>query len=164
MRKGVIALLILATVWTSFKYVLNLAQGDDRASAEAAIHITDNWSVWYLVDERVQLVFSCWLSLDETTAETTEMTRHGRTAGFGFVIGRWAKDGRPYFFSRVYCPTGFALAVLVAYPAFAFTRGPLRRYRRRRRGLCVTCGYDLRGNSSGVCPECGARRTGRPPA
>jgi uncharacterized paraquat-inducible protein A len=26
---------------------------------------------------------------------------------------------------------------------------------RRRRGLCVKCGYDLTGNTSGVCPECG---------
>jgi hypothetical protein len=25
-----------------------------------------------------------------------------------------------------------------------------------RRGLCKTCGYSLRGNQSGRCPECGA--------
>jgi predicted amidophosphoribosyltransferase len=23
--------------------------------------------------------------------------------------------------------------------------------------LCPVCGYDLRGNTSGVCPECGTR-------
>jgi len=27
--------------------------------------------------------------------------------------------------------------------------------RRRRVGLCERCGYDLQGNVSGVCPECG---------
>ena len=26
---------------------------------------------------------------------------------------------------------------------------------RRKRGLCPSCGYDLTGNVSGVCPECG---------
>ena len=26
---------------------------------------------------------------------------------------------------------------------------------RRREGLCVRCGYDLTGNVSGTCPECG---------
>ena len=47
----------------------------------------------------------------------------------------------------------FPLVLLGAYPTIAFIRGPLRRYRRRRRGLCLTCGYDLRG-SAGRCPEC----------
>lgn len=32
--------------------------------------------------------------------------------------------------------------------------------RRRMDGLCLTCGYDLMGNVSGVCPECGARISG----
>ena len=39
-------------------------------------------------------------------------------------------------------------------PVIAVIRGPLRRYRRRKRGWCVRCGYDLTGNESGVCPEC----------
>ena len=29
------------------------------------------------------------------------------------------------------------------------------RRRRRRLGLCAHCGYDLHGNTSRVCPECG---------
>jgi hypothetical protein len=29
--------------------------------------------------------------------------------------------------------------------------------RRRRAGLCVACSYDLTGNVSGVCPECGTK-------
>jgi predicted RNA-binding Zn-ribbon protein involved in translation (DUF1610 family) len=48
--------------------------------------------------------------------------------------------------------TAFAIA---AYPTFAFIRGPLRRWRRKRRGLCAACGYNLTANVSGVCPECG---------
>ncbi len=32
-----------------------------------------------------------------------------------------------------------------------------RRDRRRAKGLCGTCRYDLRGDLSGVCPECGNR-------
>ncbi len=45
--------------------------------------------------------------------------------------------------------------LLAAYPAVTFIRGPLRRRHRRKRGLCAGCGYDLTGNVSGVCPECG---------
>jgi hypothetical protein len=29
------------------------------------------------------------------------------------------------------------------------------RLERRRTGLCIRCGYNLHGNISGVCPECG---------
>lgn len=39
--------------------------------------------------------------------------------------------------------------VLVVLPA------AVRRARRRRRGLCAACGYDLAGVGGGVCPECG---------
>ena len=47
------------------------------------------------------------------------------------------------------------------YPTIAFIRGPtLRRRYRRKRGLCERCAYDLTGNMSGVCPECGMRITG----
>ncbi|MBT8486871.1 MAG: hypothetical protein KJO43_14930, partial [Phycisphaerae bacterium] len=36
---------------------------------------------------------------------------------------------------------------------------PLR-HRRRRRGRCSACNYDLSGNGSGVCPECGQEAAG----
>lgn len=32
-----------------------------------------------------------------------------------------------------------------------------RDVRRQARGLCLQCGYNLRGNESGKCPECGCR-------
>ena len=51
---------------------------------------------------------------------------------------------------------GWLVAGLVAvYPCATFLRGPWRRHRRGARGQCVHCGYDLTGNLSGVCPECG---------
>ena len=58
-------------------------------------------------------------------------------------------------FVRIGSPFWIPFLVFGIYPAIAFVRGPLRRWHRRRKGLCVKCGYDLTGNISGVCPECG---------
>lgn len=38
----------------------------------------------------------------------------------------------------------------------------MRRVFRRYHGCCESCNYDLRGNTSGVCPECGALIMPRP--
>jgi hypothetical protein len=48
------------------------------------------------------------------------------------------------------------LPILLAVPAPAVWLRRRRRERRRfRAGLCGACGYDLTGNVTGVCPECG---------
>ncbi len=46
----------------------------------------------------------------------------------------------------------FVAAVFAAYPLYVRLT---RTRHRRRRGLCPKCGYDLTGNVSGTCPECG---------
>ena len=49
----------------------------------------------------------------------------------------------------------YAAAIFGAYPTVALLVGPRRRHRRRKRGLCLHCGPDLRGTTGGVCSECG---------
>ena len=55
-------------------------------------------------------------------------------------------------------PHWLILLMLSAYPAVALIRGAVRRWRRPKHGLCVKCGYDLRGSNSEACPECGEPR------
>ena len=62
--------------------------------------------------------------------------------------------GTIYRDRRVNCPAWIALVALAAYPIIALIRGPLRLRHRRKRGHCLECGYNLTGNTSGVCPEC----------
>ena len=65
--------------------------------------------------------------------------------------------GGPLRFNIIWIPLWLPLALLLIYPSYAFIRGPHRRHRRRKKGLCLNCGYNLTGNVSGVCPECGER-------
>ena len=52
-------------------------------------------------------------------------------------------------------PLWIPIVLMSTYPVLAFIRGPVRRWRRRKKGLCIKCGYNLTGNVSGMCPECG---------
>ena len=63
---------------------------------------------------------------------------------------------RPGFWLSVSYPAWLLPVIFAAYPIIAFVRGPLRRRWHRAKGACLRCGYDLTGNVSGVCPECGA--------
>ena len=48
--------------------------------------------------------------------------------------------------------------ILIPLPAYWLFAPAWRRGWRRGHGRCVGCGYDLRGDVAGRCPECGARR------
>lgn len=76
----------------------------------------------------------------------------------GFFAHRWAitfpASGR-CLVQSFGAPLWMLFVFFAAYPAVAFVRGPWRRYYRKKRGRCVRCAYDLTGNVSGRCPECG---------
>jgi len=73
---------------------------------------------------------------------------------YGTAVIDWHDDTSMHQ-TFVAVPLAPCCVLLAIYPAVAFIRGPFRRWRRRRKGLCLRCGYDLTGNVSGVCPECG---------
>jgi hypothetical protein len=55
----------------------------------------------------------------------------------------------------VFVPFWLLLIIFAVPPSLAFVRGPLRRWWRLRNSRCLLCGYNLTGNVSGRCPECG---------
>jgi len=63
---------------------------------------------------------------------------------------------------RLELPCWFVVGGLAAHPLLAFLCGPFRRWRRKRRGECIGCGYNLTGLSEGRCPECGRGIAGSP--
>jgi hypothetical protein len=79
------------------------------------------------------------------------------SAGFHLVYDPSVElVGIPYTHKNsIIVPLWIPLVVFGVYPTIAFIRGPVRRWRRRRKGLCLKCAYNLTGNVTGVCPECG---------
>lgn len=62
--------------------------------------------------------------------------------------------GRVSTSSFVSVPAYFVLLCTAFIPAVSLL-ARVRQNRQQLRGLCRCCSYDLRGNESGVCPECG---------
>ena len=86
-----------------------------------------------------------------TTWLTSPTQYFAHFAGWGYAHHSTANQG----YRGLLIPHWGLLLLFATYPTLAFIRGPLRRWRRKKRGLCLKCGYDLTGNESGVCPECG---------
>ncbi len=78
----------------------------------------------------------------------------GDSPSFAYRVYSDPPSRRP----RLFFLTGPVWAIAVAsvsYPVMFMGWVLLRRYFRRRRRKCLKCGYDLTGNVSGRCPECG---------
>ncbi len=63
---------------------------------------------------------------------------------------------KPFVAGACSLPLWLVDVALLAYPGYVLVRGLVRRRGRRGgEGQCGRCGYDLTGNVTGVCSECG---------
>jgi len=76
-------------------------------------------------------------------------------AGFGFHQGLHKLNTSISRYVQITVPLWFP-SLLFSIPTLLYLARGLKRTLRLRRGLCPTCGYDLRA-SNGTCPECGNR-------
>lgn len=121
----------------------------------------DRFHVWQIDEGR-----SIWIRLSSRNFGAIYSTVDDplkpdiRSSWMGFGFGRVRMYSQPEkvysnTMHAIFCPPWVIVGPLGIYPALVFFRGPFRRWRRRRRGGCLKCGYDLTGNVSSVCPECG---------
>jgi hypothetical protein len=109
--------------------------------------------------ERESFWFRVWLSAGWFDAGLTVGPATGNFATVVDWYGGFANYSTTnYRYYQAYIPFWEIAGPLALYPVVQLTllgaRG-VRRRRRRLRGLCVQCGYNLTGNVSGTCPECG---------
>ncbi len=106
-------------------------------------HVLDDWRQR---KRTIRQAFSRFLS-----REIHNRTRYG-------LFGHFENSARTMSGSQRELIVSFPIW-MAATPAFLLfaARGFRSRLRRRRRmkGLCMTCGYDIRGNAGDICPECG---------
>lgn len=94
--------------------------------------------------------------LQELGGSWDDVDRDWEWLGFAWHEKRNARQGSLY--GEGYAPFWCLAAVTAALPlarAGRRLRSALRFRRRRRRGCCPACNYDLRA-TPGRCPECGA--------
>ncbi len=150
-RKAVIVLLTLGATVVAVVSMWNF-----RSSWKSI-----SFDVWSGARSHVTVFVSCdgviHLCIIRPAASPTSVWRIHRF-GFtwysqneGVLLGKPGARCRHYF-----APCWLLTLLLGAYPTIALIRGQLRR-RRARTGHCLKCGYDLTGNVSGVCPECGTK-------
>jgi len=76
----------------------------------------------------------------------------------GFLIGMPLAcfTGDAFFYVLVYGMPGAFSVLGVAFAWWALLRKPGTLKHALRPNECLNCGYDLRGNTTGRCPECNA--------
>ena len=75
--------------------------------------------------------------------------------GFGTLWWPWYTSAAQFW--TIHLPLWIPTSIFALL--FPWAYAPLYRLRyRRRNGLCLRCGYNLEGNVSGVCSECGEKR------
>jgi hypothetical protein len=79
---------------------------------------------------------------------------------FGFFYGSCSIggmfSGSIDFRDRIVCLPAWLFTLLAAWLPGYQLLSAVRSRRRRRTASCLRCGYDLTGNVSGTCPECGS--------
>lgn len=131
-------------------------QIDSQRQRAEGIHV-DSWTVGQYLGRIGQMQ---WI-LAQGSGGTTRQPDFDPHKWFAWNRGTFTVRGRTLGGTSVTFPHLIPLALFSIAPTVAIWRG-CRRYSRDRSNKCSNCGYDLTGNVSGRCPECG-REIERPP-
>jgi hypothetical protein len=113
-----------------------------------------------LAGSKLQVRYDRFTAARQGTASTQPPGFEWRRRYLLHVYGRRSPEQTVAF---LFVPFWIPALLLAAWPLLGWARPAWIRHRRRRPGLCLYCGYDLTGNTSGRCPECGSPVAARAP-
>jgi hypothetical protein len=171
--------LAIVVLWVRSYYApesITLASAGESRSGEGSLWVTSTFGdlkftrqtvgtvgAWKLVPLRV---FRPQFPRNREWDKDAHSDPWHRASFLGFSVDRLEYPPPPYreLTQRVIVPY-FALATLAGFePAILLLmaarrmRSAARGRKRNKVGHCPTCGYDITGNTSGTCPECGNSR------
>ena len=146
-------------------------RSDDHRSA---LRMSCRGNAWAIFSERGRVGFDNSPAIDDfilerkraallELAEQQQLMEYLQRTGERSLISSFAPNPRwrnstavPPALMRYAFPYWTLILVLLVSPV-VWLVGYRRSLVRMSRGLCAGCGYDLRGSTSGVCPECGRK-------
>ena len=132
--------------WVVFRYDDSIYDVKRLARAQAAVQAYMNY--------RIQPASALdGLTPDQIQAEQKRLAQ--LTAAY-LAAQPVLNNARPESYWAVAFPMWLLMLPAALLVPVAWLISSLRRALRSKAGLCRPCGYDLTGNTSGVCPECGA--------
>ena len=147
----------LAILWTRSYFSYDLA-GRGGAYGVALGSYRGHLLLFYWRDDSTAPSAAVWGYIAGPTTEAQSVWEEiNKSAAFcllGFGIAHSDDAATRGLSNAIFAPDWFVMLV-VGWPAFQMTRSVLRTRRRRRLGLCLQCGYNLRATPD-RCPECGA--------
>jgi hypothetical protein len=119
--------------------------------------LTLDKSMWvYLKDGICGLnVLSMPTKVASRTEFHTPLRYDARPLRSSFLLS--SKPQGPYQVTWIIFPLWLPTGMLTIGCTAPVLRRPAQRWWRKRKGWCLECGYDLTGNRSGRCSECGTR-------
>ena len=115
---------------------------------------------------------SVWLTMENGICDVELLSMPTKVASKSEFLVRVEKGKRPkkqafrlttrthgqgYRTTCIAFPLSLSTSLLALTGTIPLVISPAKRWRRKRNGWCVDCGYNLSGNKSGRCPECGMR-------